>query len=87
LRYSLESAVPLSTADAVALEKSHPKNNRYTSTLTAVSGTPIRANSQNVTVTPAFFSAFWMMMTLLAAPRIEAIRMADMGGWALPGIL
>ena len=34
-----------------------------------VKGTPTRANSINVRVSP-LFSAFWMMITLLAAPRI-----------------
>lgn len=38
-----------------------------------VSGTPILANSIKVMVTPAFFSEFWIIITLLAAPRINML--------------
>jgi hypothetical protein len=47
------------------------RNTQYTSTFTAVSGIPMRANSRKPMVCPVFFSAFWMMMTLLAAPRMS----------------
>ena len=46
------------------------RNSQYTNMFKAVRGTPTRANSRNVMVSP-LFSAFCMMITLLAAPRID----------------
>ena len=34
---------------------------------------PTFAKSQKLSVSPALFSAFWMMMTLLAAPKINKL--------------
>lgn len=42
-------------------------------TFTTVSGMPILTNSQKVRVAPLLFSAFCMIITLLAAPRIERL--------------
>ena len=40
--------------------------------LIMVRGMPALANSRKVSVAP-FFSAFWMTMTLLAAPRMKRL--------------
>jgi len=49
------------------------KKSQYTNIFNKVTGTPILTNSQKVRVTPDFFSAFWIIITLLAAPNIERL--------------
>ena len=47
------------------------RNSQYTAIFRIVNGTPILANSRKVMLSPDFFSAFWITMTLLAAPNMS----------------
>src|SRR3989338_1739399 len=47
------------------------KNAVYTSAFIMVIGIPILKNSKKVIVCPAFFSALCIIMTLLAAPKMD----------------
>ena len=53
------------------VESRQQRNNQYVRTLMIDKGTPTLANSMNVKVVCDRFSAFWMMITLLAAPRMN----------------